>query len=701
MRTLILFLLFLPIIVFSQKVNEISRLIVHTDTLQFTWPDHAINVKGSNVLPLFYSSENEICEVQFWLSNKEAAVRLLSTADFTIIDSLVNIGEYYRFKVKFQNLTQSRFLKFSFQVTSDTESKIQDIALQPFTSTTAQFIVNDNELFIGEEKIIEIVSNNPDNIRYNNEWKRLQDVSYRVDKNNGRLFLHLVPEKTGNISISLPLSVNQPAMSASKKFVYDLPPLTGSFAVNASRLQFLSVDKKEITYDVNARGEGIELQIDDSRLLQIQKTYRVEEQEEAGGALIAEIFTKQKLANGKVLCTVRPYNYHRISEGYLYIKDGDIARFITNVSITPATSVTKISMLRSGGEWKESNTIYPGETVEIRLEGEGLHKANFYFEGLEQVVGDSLLKNESQITYSIKVPLNIPLKSINIYNDKEATGKTLRVSEYQKPRDFDYIFLYYGDKNRRVSAIRGPILYEKTVKDVVLSVNPDIIDEDALYGRQFLDIEVRILGKKNELIEIRNFDNLIFCPGEKSPRFNFYPTKGCLNDDISLNKYLSRKTYDLEDWSRIVIKISDEKDKYGEEGFEKEVELLLKKKYSFDVEVSFPAGLITISKQEDGQMGFGNLSGISMAMIAQFSFYHPEKIARYRPYKVGAGFLAFNAFNFSDNVEDRDVGIVALGSLYPTTRDVKLSFPLYMGGGYFLKDQQWFFLIGPGIRVKL
>jgi hypothetical protein len=88
-------------------------------------------------------------------------------------------------------------------------------------------------------------------------------------------------------------------------------------------------------------------------------------------------------------------------------------------------------------------------------------------------------------------------------------------------------------------------------------------------------------------------------------------------------------------------------------------------------------------------------------MIAQFSFYHHEKFAKYRPYKIGAGFLALNAFNFSDNADNRDVGLVILGSLYPTTRDVKLTFPLYVGGGYLLKDQKWFFLIGPGIRVKL
>ena len=89
-----------------------------------------------------------------------------------------------------------------------------------------------------------------------------------------------------------------------------------------------------------------------------------------------------------------------------------------------------------------------------------------------------------------------------------------------------------------------------------------------------------------------------------------------------------------------------------------------------------------------------------MAMIAQFSFYDPERIGKFKPYKVGAGFLALNAFNFNEGA-DRDVAIVVLGSLYPTRKDVKLTFPLYFGGGYFLGAKKLFVLVGPGIRISL
>jgi len=34
---------------------------------------------------------------------------------------------------------------------------------------------------------------------------------------------------------------------------------------------------------------------------------------------------------------------------------------------------------------------------------------------------------------------------------------------------------------------------------------------------------------------------------------------------------------------------------------------------------------------------------------------------------------------------------------HPTTKDVKLTFPLVFGAGFKLKAQKWFDLVGPGI----
>ena len=127
------------------------------------------------------------------------------------------------------------------------------------------------------------------------------------------------------------------------------------------------------------------------------------------------------------------------------------------------------------------------------------------------------------------------------------------------------------------------------------------------------------------------------------------------------------------------------------------MEIILQRFWKFDIDVSFPAGLITFGGENSG-----NLTVISMAMIARFSFYEQNKINRFKPYKVGFGFIALDAFNFaSDNDESRDIAMVVLGSLYPTRKDTKLTFPLYFGAGYGLKHERFFFLFGPGIRVRL
>jgi hypothetical protein len=298
-------------------------------------------------------------------------------------------------------------------------------------------------------------------------------------------------------------------------------------------------------------------------------------------------------------------------------------------------------------------------------------------------------------SFSLKIPVNILNKQIPVLNQGMNTGYSLQVKEYQQPREFDFISLEGNGFKRKLSTLGNTILVENNLQDVHIEFDRDLIDQNKLYGKQFLNIKITIRGKDNELIEMQELEDIVICPGEYSPRSEYY-TGNCSSGTISINSHLSKKTYDLEEWSKIILEISHEKSKYDGQGFSKRVEIILQKFWRFDIDVSFPAGLITF-----GGSNSGNLTGISMAMIAQFSFYEKNKINRYRPYKVGFGFIALDAFNFSDNDENRDVAMVILGSLYPTRKDTKLTFPLYFGGGYKLKNEEFFFLIGPGIRVRL
>ncbi len=684
----------------QQKFDESVFLDakVFVDTAEYNWKQDVIWERERKSLIFKYEQESEVAEVYLFFDGESGVndIQLVGSSDYNILDSMLIFRDYARFKVSFNRLTEAQFLKFLFKVKIEEESDLVELPLTPYTKTYVKLYPGTDELYIGEEKVFELTTNNSKNVVVDNRWTEGLPIDYRITKQAGKLLVHLLPNELGRQSVMVDLSARKPSL-VNGGLNYEIEAVSAEFKIRSGRLAFLQFDTPEVTPKEDKK-DAIEIQLDNNRFLKLGKTYRIEDQEEAGGALIAELFTKTRLNNDKVLCLLRPYAFHRKSEGYLYIKDGDRASFVTNLDITPKTTIRSIAVQREGRDWQKGNQVYPGETVHIKLEGEGLHKAQFSFPGANDLRYDSLIKNENISIFQIKVPLNISANTIEIFNHNRASGSVLKVKEYQQPRPFDFITLDMGDKQYVVSDIEKPIYYESTLTDLVFDFDRKKIDEGReLYGRQYLNIKVKISNKNGNLIELYEFDQVVICPGESSPRFVHYDSKNCRADDINLNNFISKKTADLEEWSRIELVISHQKDKYEGEGNSKKMLIHLKRDYNFDIDVSFPAGLL-ILKAKEGD--FTNFGGVSLAMIAQLSFYQPGKIAKTRPYKIGAGFIAIDAFNFKENASNRDVGLVVIGSLYPTSRDNKLTFPLYAGGGYLLSEQKAFFLIGPGIRVR-
>ena len=709
-QTRILFFFILTLIptvtTFAQwgKTGLFRELVLKIDTATFTTAKHIININDIPHLYFRYEDDNPVCEVEFALNNPLTVsdVTLKHSEDFQVIDSLLPVNDnHYRFKVRFKNLTQSNFVQFSFSVNSYRGgSIIQEVKLFPFTQTTVSFCPTDNQLFIGEEKAFRVETNNAGNIKYSNQWVKFKNISYRFSEEQGQLRIHLLADKPGLQSLEIPLNVRKPFVTELHDILYQLPPLKCDFQVKESKLVFLKTNKKEITFNKNTLGEASEIELDYFPYVELKKTYRVENQEDAGGNLIAEIFTRSVLANGRILCWLRTYNYHRQSEGYLYIKDGDAARFITNFSITPATRLTGIAVSPLKGNESQGQTVFPGETIELKLTGEGLDKASFSFEGLADVSIDSLIRGENEMLVKGRVPTDIVKTEIPVFNYGKPTGQVLRVKEFQTAHPLNFISVKIENEPDRVlSEIDKTIFVDHTLDDIVLAVNPLQIDGDRkFYGKQYLLVDVQITFNNN-LIDKSAVTKMVICPGENSPRFAQYDRKDCLPGNVNINQLLRRKTHDLDGWSTITVTIQHDPAVHGATGYTKKFEVVLRRHYSFDMEVSFPGGLLT---KKVGQEGYGSLSGISMGIIAQFSFYHPERINKLRPYKIGAGFLAFNAFNFNQNNSGRDVGVVILGSLYPLYKPGrKLNFPLYLGGGYFMAEKKLFYLLGPGIHVQL
>jgi hypothetical protein len=679
---------------------------LRTDTATYLLSRNTVAVQGVPTLYFWFRRDDETLELRLYPADATNAkpLRLRRNPDFQQLDSLTKEEDGgFRTRLKFSNLTSSRFLRLVVEQAADSvgrEPRRETVPLLPLARTSTVLRVADNELFVGEEKVFELTSSNPRNIHATGEWVRGTEFDYRlVAEANGTLRLHVLPNQLGIRTLAVKLQTERPILGPGNKISYQLPVLKQEFNVKASRLRFLSPDKRSVTMDEAGRRKGVELILDNGRSFELRRTYRVEDQEEPGGELIAEIFTRQFLSNDRVLCYLRPYNTHRQTEGYLYIKENDVARYLTNLDITPQTVIRNVQVLHRGGEWTPGLSVSPGETVDVRLEGEGLQKARISFEDLPIIPSDSSVRTDARLVYRVRVPVSFDKRKSNVYNAGQPTGYALNIREFQRPHPLDFVSVAYGDAARPITRLNGPVLYDGTIRDVVFQFNPNGIDTpELLFGKQYLSFEIRTVNAKGDLVELRNIDNILVCPGDNSPRAAFYADKQCRTDPLSLNSILSRKTYDLDEWSRILVTVKHQASQYGETGYTQTVELVLKRSYKFDIDVSFPAGLLTRKQKEDK---FGDLGGISLATLAQFSFYSPNKINRLRPYKIGAGFVALNAFNLGSSTANRDLGVVILGSVYPTRREAKFTFPLYLGGGYLLGTSQWFFMLGPGIGVRL
>lgn len=675
--------------------RHLSEVEIRIDTNIYSYNSDKIFIENEWKIPFSFQKVNPTAELRIYPrieGNEIPNYSIKKSSDYHIIDSLsLNVNGYFSCRIQFKDLSQVNFSKISLLK----DGMDLDIHIFPYTTTEIAFYPEDNELYIGDKKNFEIITNQPDNIVINPLWIEKDGYEYRIHRSRDKIWLTLLPKKTGTINVDLTLDLYRPNFKA-KKADYKVPLDKVTFNVKSQRLKFLTFDKRLVIWETQ-KTEGVELQIDNHSALQMKKTYRLEATDEPGGHLVAELYTVRRLDNDKVVCMFRPYNYHRTSSGYLYIKDGDNPRFITNIDILPESKIHQVSILRQGGNWINSKQLYPGETVEIRLEGEGLDRTDFRFEDLIDISTDSLIKSETSAHFLIKVPIDVRKKSVNIYSGRTRTGVMLDINEYQRPRDFDFVSIDYGEEPVIVKDIKEPLLFNGVVKDINIQFDIKKIDDDfELFGKQHIEIEVSVVDYDNKLLEKEVIDNIIICPGSSSPRFFSYGENGCKLEPISINDYISNKTHKLEHWSKIVLVIRHSKERYDGLGYSKKIEIIKAKYTTFDIDLSIPAGLMI---KKVGEPGFPGLSGISLSLLAQFSFYQKGAIQKLRPFKVGGGFLAKNAFNFNPEAE-RDLGIVILGSVYPTKQNKRFSFPIYAGMGYFLYEGKFFFLIGPGISVN-
>ncbi|MFN3404840.1 MAG: hypothetical protein ACK40G_12140 [Cytophagaceae bacterium] len=698
----LLFLIF-SFVSFAQNGNGyFKKFELKVDTSTYAFPQDAVLQKGEKILYFNVDSNEEIVELTLYPSDEYPikSAYLYASDDFEILDSLRKISNrFFRGKVRLLNLYESKFLRFAVNLDLENGKNVtEELRINPSYPPSVKVPFDVLELYMGEERTIELPAVNAFNIQKVDTWTSMAGIRFRVQTTDQAVRVLVQPEQMGSRELNLNLTSARTFIIGKGKVSNEIPPIKLKFSIRPGRLHFINFDKTDFFLDPGEM-QATEVQFDYHPGFEMNKTYRIENQQRPGGRLIAELFTVSVVGNNKILGWIRSYSLHKISEGYLFVKDGDAARFITNFNILPKPSIEQISVLREGQDWTTNNVVYPGERIELRIDGKGLSKAEFQFEGIKDLQLDTGRTSENVQFYFIRVPLDISKKRIHIYMNRVITRYDLQMREYQTPRELDFIAVYFDKEARYISSdyFNKPVLYRHSIPDINLIFYENQIDNKArLYGKQHLVIEVKMFNQRNEMIQFQRIDNVTICPGETSPRYSFYDLKDCRRSNINLNEYLLQKTFDMEGWSRLEILIKHNELKYGSTpGYSRKLTFIKERRVLFDLQISFPAGLLV--KRFD-QPGVGNLTGISTAFLAQLSFYDKERAGRLKPYKIGAGFIALDVFNV--NARQRDLGIIVMGSLLPLRKDTRFTFPLYLGGGYLLQNDRFFLVFGPGIQFN-
>jgi len=701
MKYIIVFLAAI-ILISDISAQHIQDLSLKIDTSTFTLKKNNIRYQNQDYLYIKVSDNREICEMQVIVNDTIEKVTLSPSSSYSIIDSLYQKeGKIWTGIIRFDNLMFYKNPSLVFNLFNNGIKKEATINILPVFDTNVKYQDAITDVFQEEEKIIDIPAKNSFNIITDNIWYVTEDYDYKTSYSAGTLSITIKPHTLGYKQLTLNLKTIKPIFNNQNQITNDLPTITLRFNVKPNQLYFLNTDKTIIYTDPNFKSWE-ELLIDFNRNFSLNKSYRIEDSPTENGNLIAELLPISVIENkGKILCRIKPYSLHKATEGYLYIKEENRARFITNFNIWQKPSISGIYIRREGEDWMVSNNIYPGEEIEVRVEGKGLENAKIQFGGIGESVQDTMRITDEALFFRIKIPISISTKHIPVILNKKPTSFELNVREYQKPAPLDFVSINYGENNIQITneKFNKPVFYEEKINDINLVFNPSKIDENnKLYGKQYLKVRVKIFNPKNDLVEIQDIDNIVVCPGDNSPRKLFYDYKDCRQDAISLNDYLVHQTYKLDPFTQIEIIISDNENKYGGSRYSEKIRIIITRKIHFDIQVSFPAGLLV---KRFNESGYGNLTGISTSILAQFSFYDPRQIGKLKPYSIGAGFIALNAFNFSNSSSNiRDIGVVILGSVNPVRSGAKFSLPIFVGGGYLLKANTGFLVFGPGIQFN-
>ncbi len=700
----ILLLLFFYLWAVQVNAQVLDSLVIRSDSGSYN--DNTSRIELNSREYFYFELGQPDGEIELTVYSTDTTVQAISlapSAEFTESQPIRKVDEtVYRGIVKFENIARSRYLRFVLEfIRKDSSFSYREYRLYPVVFPSIRELTEEINVFSGEEKMIPLNITNDFMIDFDDDWYFDDRVEYKVIRQDGRPMLDIKSDAVGMHRVEVVFTSSRPFLNENGQLTTNLKSFYVDINVSPSQISFLNFDAGDYYYEPGGSNRKV-VKIDYNRRMELNKTYRIEDQEQPGGKLIAELFTRTYIENeNKILATLQTYNYHREEEGYLYLKDGDVTRFFTNFNSIPTPEIEKVSILRQGQDWTGNLAVYPNDSIEIRIEGTGLEKAKIRFnDGKFNARLDSSRVSDRARYYSLAIPFDIKESRISISMNDQPTRFDLPVREHQKPRKLNFIMVDYGDGGKRVATdyFDKPVLYYGEIRDIILEFQPEMIDfGNDFHGPQFIEIEVTIRDQNKRLLELKTIENIKILPSESSPRFPSYSRSNASPLKVNLSRYLSISLPDLENWTSIELRIRHDKTRYGDQGYTNYVTIYKAVSREVDLDVSFPTGLLT---KQFNEPGLGRLSGISTAAQAQFTFYQPNQINKQFPLKLGLGFIALNALTTLNEEDGKDLGIVAIASFYPINRNSNVNFPIHFGFGYLLQNETAFLLIGPGIQFN-
>ena len=639
-----LWVLFSPIFLKAQSSVELIReFVIRNDTASYSSNSETFFYNGQSHFFVHVAKEKPVCELNIFpqIIDSIKTVWLVPSPDFNVIDSLrLTENKSFTGRIRFGDLSPSSFPQITIGIRlTDGSTHYKEYKLFNYT---IPFIENDKTIscFTGQECKTELVATHIDQLKIPIGWQQVDNVDYRFTIEGDHLFIIARSHASGVHDLSLnfqsiftfPDNQNQLTNTIQRTIIHLIS--------QPGKLSFLTCDTT--VFYLNTQNNIHNIIVNFSKELVIGRNYRIEEDQAANDGLVAELTPNVVIGNNqKILCKLHLYALHDFSQGNLLVKDGSDSHFLINLEIAPLPEVDRVWIDREGQDRTDILTVFPSEDVVVRFEGKGLRLAEFVFESCFSK-RDSLLTFDDVSVWHVHIPANIDLKNIGIRMNSHLIRFAFYLKENCRPHPLDFISLNYGYEpiNCLSPEFDKPVTTKSPMRCMNLIFDPDKIDSaENLYGKQYLDVDIKIYSADNTLEEFQQVNDIVVCPGKNSPRNNFYDSKDCSSNIIDLNDYLLHKTYELDAWEKVEIILQHHTASYNEKGYRRKLTIIHQRYTTFSLQAGFPTGLV-IKKFGTNEHTIGDLSGISVAFLGQMKFYDHNRINKARPYGLGFGILA-------------------------------------------------------------